>query len=294
MTHLSRKHNIAHAEQLELRILPTVKVNFNPNNGLLKITGDNSNNIVEIDGLAFSDLELFIDGNLFDQFDNVQKIKVNLKGGDDQFHISAFQYNGATSVKFGQGADLLDIDDEINLGSGADVRTEIRDFKADFGGNAGDLAQMDGGVRIQGDVEIKRVADVDCDGDGIDSTVENDDVQFKGDTVIQLSGLGDVDGDGFEVELDNIFASGGDVFLIVGSNFTDRINISRSKSQGDFKIDLRNGDDLLRVDNGGVLKNSFINNLSLFDGGTGDDTLLLGVDNDFGSPPTILNFETVV
>ncbi|MCA9099101.1 MAG: hypothetical protein KDA36_11965, partial [Planctomycetaceae bacterium] len=82
---------IAPPEQLELRILPTVKVNFNPNSGLLKITGDNSNNIVEIDGLAFSDLELFIDGNLFDQFDNVQKIKVNLKGGDDQFHISAFQ-----------------------------------------------------------------------------------------------------------------------------------------------------------------------------------------------------------
>lgn len=280
-------------EQLELRLLPTVKVNFNPNNGLLKITGDNADNKIEIDGLASEgDLELFIDGNLFDQFDDVQTIKVNLKGGNDEFHISAFEFNGATTVKFGQGADLLDVDDQINLGSGTNARTELRGIKADFGGNAGDLAQMDGDIRINGDVEINRVADVDFDGTGTNFNLENGDVFFIRDTLIRLSGFGDVDGDGFETELDNVAGGGNGAFKILGANSADRINVARSIFFGDLNVDLRNGDDLLRVDNGDTLKNSFGN--TLFDGGTDNDTLLLGINNLFFVPPVTLNFETTV
>jgi len=295
MPHPSRKRDIAPAEQLELRILPTVKVNFNPNNGLLRITGDNSNNIVEIDGLALNDLELFVDGNLFNQFNNVQQIKVNLKGGDDQLHISAITFNGTTSVKFGQGADLLDIDDQINLGSGTDGRADFKAFKADFGGDAGDLAQMDGGAFITGDFEINRVADVDFDGKGSSFNLEgSDDLFFAKNTLIRLSGLGDVDGDGFEVELDNVFGGGSRVFTILGSNSTDRVNFARNSFQGEFKIDLRNGDDLFRIDNGDSLKNQFANNQPVFDGGTGNDTLLQGASNLFDLPPEVVGFETVV
>ncbi|MCA9093286.1 MAG: hypothetical protein KDA68_07355 [Planctomycetaceae bacterium] len=291
MPHPSRKHNIVPAEQLELRILPTVKVNFNPNNGLLKITGDNAADRVEIDGTGASgDFELFTDGNLFGEFENVLRLKINLKGGDDQLHFSSLAI-GSISVKFGEGADLLDIDSQINLGTGPSIETDLfGDLKVDFGGNSGDLAAVDGEVRMTGLVTLDGVADVDFDGAGTNFGLEDEDVIVTG-VRIGLSGLGDVDGDGFAVELDNVFLNGG-FFTVVGSNSTDLINVARSSFFGELKIDLRDGNDTLRIDNGDSLKNRFVNP-ALFNGGQGQDTLLQGIDNIFNSDPIISGFETI-
>jgi len=44
----NRRASFSPPEQLELRLLPTVKVNFNPNSGLLKFTGDDDINRIKL------------------------------------------------------------------------------------------------------------------------------------------------------------------------------------------------------------------------------------------------------
>ncbi|MCA9096388.1 MAG: hypothetical protein KDA68_23070, partial [Planctomycetaceae bacterium] len=119
MSRKIRKSHIVSAEQLELRILPTVKVNFNPNSGQLKITGDSAANDITLDGLATpGTLEVFINNTFFSPYAGVKSLKINLKGGDDKLNMSALDLEGNVNIKFGDGADVLDLDSFTQLGTG--------------------------------------------------------------------------------------------------------------------------------------------------------------------------------
>lgn len=89
---MARKRTLraAHPEQLELRILPTAKVSFNSRSGLLKITGDNADNDVSLDGLATAgSLEVFINNTFYDDFSGVKSLKIDLKRGNDKLRMAA-------------------------------------------------------------------------------------------------------------------------------------------------------------------------------------------------------------
>jgi len=133
----TRRPRVAPPEHLELRILPTVKVNFNPGSGLLKITGDNAANEITLDGLGVSgQLQLYIDGVHFDDFSGVTSVKAKLKAGDDRLLYNAVLVTGDFSAKLGKGADEFDVDDVINIGTGPDSIANFgSNLTVDFGGN---------------------------------------------------------------------------------------------------------------------------------------------------------------
>jgi len=282
---------ISPSEQLELRVLPTVKVNFNPNNGLLKITGDNLDNKVEVDGDGTKGhAEVFVDDVSVGEFVNVISIKANLKGGDDFLFLAALQIDGNVTANFGDGADELDMD---NLGFNmVDDELEIEGFlKANLGNDPGDFAEMDDAITIDGDVTIIGVADVDFNGDGVNRNVEADDITLLSDLSITFSGFGDTDADGFELDIDNVNVSG--TTLIKGTNQEERLEITDCRFQGNFTANLDDGDDFINMNNGAADSNIFFSN-AIFNGGDDNDTFLKGLDNFFTVPETILNFETVV
>ena len=64
MSRQTRRTQVSPAEQLELRVLPTVNVAFNAGSGLLKVRGDNNDNTVAIEGLgSFGHVVVFVDGS---------------------------------------------------------------------------------------------------------------------------------------------------------------------------------------------------------------------------------------
>lgn len=288
----TRLNRIAPAEQLELRILPTVKVNFNPNSGLLKITGDNADNDVEVEGQGIEGkVKVFVDNVSVGEFTNVVSIKTNLKGGDDELDLAAFQIDGNVTVKLGDGADELDLD------ASARTVTEglfIRGFlKADLGNDVGDLADFDDTVVIGGDATITGVVDVDFDGDGTFGTIVelNDDITFFSNLRINFSGLGDVNGDNFELDFDNVNVAG--TTTLDGSNNIERFQFTNCNFDGDFNVNMDDGNDVIDIDNGAVNENLFGSQAN-FRGGDDNDTLLKGVDNLFAQPELITGFETIV
>jgi len=290
MPRRTRKHQIAPAEQLELRILPTVKVNFNPNNGLLKITGDNDSNRVDVEGLGTpGNVEVFVDGNSVGQFTGLKNIKANLKGGNDLLVLEALQIDGSVTAKFGAGADELDMD---NAATTVTEKIDIDGFlKADMGNDPGDFVEMDDQIDILLDVTLLGVADVDFDGNGTTRNYETGDITFFSDLTIKFSGFGDTNGDGLEFDCDNLNVSG--LTLLDGSNNSENIELTDCRFQRDFTADLNGGDDFINMNNGAADSSRFIG-VAIFNGGAGNDTFLLGNDNSFLVPETVLNFETVV
>lgn len=290
MPHTSRKHYITPPEQLELRILPTVKVNFNEKNGLLKITGDNEGNRVDVEGFGTpGNVEVFVDGNSVGQFTGLKNIKANLKGGNDLLVLEAFQFSGNVTAKFGSGADELDMD---NAATAVNEVLDIGGFlKADLGNDPGDFVELDDEIRILLDVTLLGVADVDFDGDGTTRNFEPGDITFFSDLTIKFSGFGDTNGDGLEFDCDNLNVSG--TTLLDGSNNAENIELTDCRFQIDFNADLNGGDDFINMNNGAADSSRFLG-IAIFDGGAGNDTFLLGNDNSFLDPETVLNFETVV
>ncbi|MCA9093289.1 MAG: hypothetical protein KDA68_07370 [Planctomycetaceae bacterium] len=284
---------IAPPEQLELRILPTVKVNFNQNSGLLKITGDNAANRIDIDGVNAGHFEVFIDNTFFDDFTSVDAIKINLKGGDDLLYINAVQLIGSLTVNMGSGADEFDMDNSINLGTGSDGITYIEtNTKINLGGDQGDLVDLDGNIGFNGDVSIKGAADVDLDGGGNLHTFEPDlDIFFNKTLNIDFAKSGDVNGDNWTLDFDNVHAVSS--VNIKGSNLADSLQLTRSYFFFPLELTLSGGDDSVDIDNGAANKNEFNSGL-IANGGSGEDTLLKGLDNLFGSPEDVTGFETIV
>lgn len=295
MRHFTRKHHLPPAEQLELRILPTVKVNFKPNNGLLKITGDSAANEITLDGLGTpGSLEVFINNTFFNTFAGVKSLKINLRDGNDKLNMSFLDLEGDVSLKFGDGADVLDLDSFTLLGTGGNGPSHFGGFfKANFGGDAGDFAGMTNGVAVDGDVTIDRVADARLLGDGTSPQGELGlDLFFQSNLTIRLSGFGDVDNDGRELFGNNFYVAG--ETLIDASDSVDRFQIRSSRFDGLFTALMGDGDDYLFLDFPVSQHNEFGSD-AVFDGGDDNDTLVLGSNILFsGNPPVITNFESVI
>jgi len=284
---------IAPAEQLELRILPTVKVNFNPGSGLLKITGDSADNRIDIDGLATpGSMEVFVNNTLFDDFAGVKSIKVTLKDGNDTLFMGAVKIPGNLTVNLGDGADELDIDNIPNLGTGPNGVVNIGGFvKANLGGDADDLLDFDDGIVITGSATFTGVADADFNGDGTDFQIQNaDDITFLSNLTIKFSGFGDENNDNLELDFDNVNVQG--TTILDGTNEIERFDFTNC-SFGNFNANMDDGDDLININNGAAQKNSFLAQAN-FRGGDDNDTLLKGLDNLFALPELITGFETVV
>lgn len=288
----TRRNRIAPPEQLEQRILLTVKVSFNEQSGLLKITGDNAANRIDLDGVNPGHFELFIDNTFFDNFTSVDAVKINLKGGDDLLYFNAFFLVGSLTVNMGSGADELDMDNSINFGSGSDGSTYVENaVKINMGGDVGDLVDFDGNIGFNGTVSIKGAADVDLDGGGTLHTFESAlDIFFNRTLKIDFAKSGDVNGDNLTLDFDNVYNTQG--VTINGSNLADNLQITRSYFFLAANLSLSGGDDNVDIDNGAANKNEFLSGLNA-NGGSGNDTFQKGLDNLFGTPEVITAFETV-
>ena len=287
-----RPPRLAPPEQLEQRLLLTVKVSFNDNSKILKITGDNAANRIDLDGLGnFGQLELFVDNTLFDDFFGVESVKINLKGGDDQLYINAVRLIDKLTVNMGSGADELDMDNSVNLGTGPDGGTYIEStVKINMGADQGDLVDFDGNVGFNGPVSIKGVADVDFDGAGVLHTNEPAaDVFFNRKITIDFSSFGDVNGDNLTLDFDNVYSL---ECHINGSSIADNLQITQSYFFLELGLDLSAGDDVVDIDNGAAAKNQFASGIKA-NGGSGNDTFQKGLDNIFNSPEILVAFETV-
>lgn len=289
----TRKNHFSPTEQLELRVLPTVNVVFNAGSGLLKITGDSADNRIDIDGLATpGSLEVFVNNTLFDDFAGVKSIKVTLKDGDDTLFMSVVKIPGNLTVNLGDGADEIDIDGGINLGTGPDGVGNIGGFvKANLGGDVDDNLDFDDGIVFSGNALFSGVADADLNGDGTNFQVQNaDDITFLSNLTIKFSGFGDKNGDDLELDFDNVNVQG--TTTLDGSNDIERFEFTNC-SFGDFNADMDDGDDFININNGAALKNSFLAQAN-FRGGDDNDTLLKGLDNLFAQPELVDDFETVI
>jgi len=295
MTNTSRKHNLAPPEQLEQRLLLTVKVKFNPNSGLLKFTGDSAANEITLDGLATpGSLEVFINNTFFDTFAGVKSLKINLKDGNDKLNMSALDLEGNVNLKFGDGADVLDLDSFTQLGTGGNGPTHFGGFfNANFGADLGDFAEMTNGVTIEGDAIITGVADARLIGEGNSSQGEFGlDVVFGSKLTINYSGFGDVDNDARELFAINLYVRGES--LINGSNNTERFQMLENRFDGQFTLRMDDGDDSFFINFPPTDRNEFGADVIL-NGGDGNDTAFIGAGNLFsGSPPVISDFETVI
>jgi len=291
MSRQTRRTQVSSAEQLELRVLPTVNVAFNASNGLLKITGDNASNKVEVEGLGDEGhVEVFVDDVSVGEFENVVSIKANLKGGDDDLLLAAIVIEGNVTANLGDGADELDLDDSART---IDDILAIEGFlKVNFGSDVGDQADFDDAIAIGKDVTLTGVADVDFNGDGTDVNVQLDeDISFFANLNIEFSGLGDVNNDGLELDFDNVNVQGTTTFD--GTNNIERFEFTNCAFFGDFNANMDDGNDTIDINNGANQKNAFFSEAN-FRGGDDNDTLLKGIDNLFSQPELITGFETVV
>lgn len=290
MSRQTRRPRMTVTEQLELRVLPTVNVAFNPNSGLLKVKGDNGDNFVEIEGKGTpGHLEVFVDGVSVGEFNNVRSIKANLKGGNDDLLLAAIQIEGSVNAKLGSGADQFDIDSSAgSLTAPVIIGGSV---VANLGNNAGDNLDFDDNIQIYGDAIFSGVADVDMNGDGTSAIPEiDDDILFFSDLTIRFSGHGDSNSDNLELDLDNV-GVGGRVTLD-GSNEAERVEMTNCFFSDEFNANLDDGNDVIDIDNGAANANFF--RQANFRGGDDNDTLLLGIDNLFEAPAQITDFETIV
>lgn len=291
----SRSHTLPQPEQLEQRLLLTVKVKFNPNSGLLKITGDSDANIVTLDGLTTpGSLEVFIGNTLHNTYNGVKSLKINLKDGNDKLNMAFLDLAGNVNLKFGDGADVLDIGSFTALGSGGNGPSHFGGiFKAEFGADPGDFVEMTNGVTIEGDATINGASDARLLGDGTSPQGEfNLDVAFRSDLTINLADFGDVDNDGRNLYAINLYVQG--QTLIDASENVDHFMMLMNRFDGNFTALMDDGDDDLFINFSGNQKNEFGAGVT-FNGGDDNDIFTLGSGNLFsGSPPVITNFETVV
>lgn len=290
-----RLWNLPPSEQLEQRLLLTVKVKFNPNSGLLKITGDKDANNVTLDGLANpGSLEVFINNALHDTYSGVKSLKINLKDGNDKLNMAFLDLAGNVNLKFGDGADVLDIGSFTALGSAGNGPSHFGGFfKAEFGNDEGDFVEMTNGVDIHGDVTINGASDARLTGDGTTPQGELGlDLYFRSDFTINLADFGDVDNDGRNLYAINLYVQG--QTLIDASENVDHFMMLMNRFDGNFTAFMDDGDDDLFINFSGNQKNEFGAG-AFFNGGDDNDIFTLGSGNLFsGSPPVITNFETIV
>jgi len=289
MTNTSRKHNLAPPEQLEQRVLLTVKVKFNANSGLLKITGDDDANRIDLDGLGTSgQLQLYIDSTHFDDFTGVNTINVKLKGGNDFLYFNSIKINGSLTANLGSGSDELDIDNSINFGSGPDETNFIGgQVKADLGGNVGDLLDIDNELIVNGNASFKGFSDVDMNGAGTNYLFQPGDIHFKADLNLDFGISADLNANSREILLDNVLVDG--TAVINGTDSVERVRFTSSRFN-DILVNLEGGNDSLNIVVAPDSSNRFVS--SEFHGGDGNDEII-DFSNLYDNPRVISGFETI-
>lgn len=288
-----RNRRLAPPESLELRILPTVTVDYSNGSKVLTITGDNAANRIDLDGLGNpGEVSIYVDSVFVETHLDIESIKANLKGGDDKLYINAVHIQGKLTVNMGSGADELDMDNSPNFAAVADDATYIGStVKVKMGGDQGDLVDLDGNVGFAGTVSMKGVADADFNGGGSSYLYDpNEDIYFNKTLKIGFSSFGDVNGDNLTFDIDNLIPFD---IIVTGSSLADRIQITQSRFLSEVRFKLGNGDDLVDLGTGDANKSQFYFGIEA-DGGNGNDTFLKGLDNIIGPPEALTNFETIV
>lgn len=281
-------------EQLEERRLLAVSVTTGKQ-GLLKITGDGDGDVVEVDGTGnFGEVDVWVNGSFEGTFAGVKTIKAAMKGGDDELHLSAIQIGGAVDVDMGAGDDLFDVDTLATGGEGFFAGNVFIGGAviAKLGNNTGDLVQWETdiggeglGITIGNNVTLQGAADVNLDGEGGDSGVQNDDINIGGFLKISSNVANDIDGDGHTVHVDDVNVGGTTILALNGAD--DDVLIEDSNFARRVAASLGAGDDDLEVRNSSFAADVVAN------GGKGDDFLDASVGNDFAVEPVVNGFETV-
>lgn len=277
-----------HPEHLELRIYPTVKVNFNPNSGVLKITGDNAANRIDLDYLDIGDMEVFVDTELVGTFEGVVSIKAKLKGGDDRLLLNGIR-TGSLTANLGSGADELDIDSAVNLGTGPDSDVYFGGaVNVNLGGDLGDLLDFDDAIRFREDASFKGVSDLTMQGDGTSYGPNIDfDVYFDKNLTVTFGKSSDVNADSREINLASVVVKG--VAKFTGTNAVERFESITSNFEN-FQMDLSGGNDFFDIIDNVSEQNRF--GTSLFNGGSGDDGMT-NANQIFETPPTFIGIEQI-
>jgi hypothetical protein len=293
-------------DHLENRLTPTTFVNLSQGGHTLNITGDNHANTVDIQqDDTNNQLTVVADGHTV-QFDSDQitNIKVNLKGGDDQFSYglqSDFTNSKKINIDLGKGNDQAQLnffndgnikaDLAINVlgGSGNDQLKasfgEVDDAKLTLNAFMGD-GKDDVTVNLLGDLKGTTKVNINVDGGAgkdmfffeADNDMVNNDttgIDIDSDASLNVRLLGGLDRDVmdafYEGELNGKFN-----FLADGGKGNDKIDAEftlDSGSTGSLKAAVLGGkgDDDLKLNvtdnsNGQADVHAFV------DGGSGFDT----------------------
>src|SRR5262245_24891798 len=282
-------------ERLEDRRLLAVSVTTGKQ-GLLKLTGDDAGDVVEVDGTGnFGEVTVWVNGSFEGTFAGVKTIKAALKGGDDELHLSAIQIGGAVDVNMGGGDDLFDVDTLATGGEGSFAGSVFIGGAVicKMGNNDGDQVEWetDGGgeglgIIIGNNVTLQGAADVNLDGEGGDSGVQDDDINIGGFLKISSNVANDIDGDGQTVRIDDINVGGTTILALNGAD--DDVQVEDCSFARRVEASLGGGDDELEV-----LDSTFAADV-VANGGNGDDSLDASVGNSFAVEPVVNGFETVV
>ncbi|MCA9096997.1 MAG: hypothetical protein KDA36_01360 [Planctomycetaceae bacterium] len=262
-------------ENLEDRVLLTVKLQFNSGKEQLTIKGTKASDTVVLDGSGTTGgVDAFVNGAFFQHYDNVRNIVANFKGGDDRFDLGAVQIAGSVSVKMGSGTDVMNADTITHLGTGPNgIIRIVGSVDVDMGNNAGDKIfwnTLSGfGMLISGPTSLKGAADVRLDGSGGSFIAEAGDITFESSLKIALSSFGDTDSDGFNCFFDNVNISGTTEILATGAN--DSISIGDTSVLDTTTIVLGSGTNLVDVDV--PSRANYFRGLVTYDGQGGTDTL---------------------
>jgi hypothetical protein len=290
-------------EQLENRALLAVSVTTGKQ-GLLSIVGDSAGDVVEVDGTgAAGQVNVYVNGSYEGTFDGIKTIKANLKGGDDELHLSAIHIGGAVSVDMGGGEDLFDLDTQSVAGGEGGQAFSGNVFIGGsvickMGGNAGDNVECDTavggeglGITIGNNVTLAGTADAELDGAGTTYGAESEDIRIGGFLKVSLNGSGDADGDDTEVLLNNVNVGG--TTILNGSAIRDRIVAIDSSFARRVAVTLGAGDDKLDLDAGAGSANLFSGPV-VADFGAGTDTLDDQPGNIFLVPPVGKNGPEII
>ena len=272
-------------ERLEDRQLLAVSVTTGKK-GLLLLTGDAANDVVQIDGTGIpGQVQVFVNAVSQGLFNSVQTIKGNLGLGNDELHLSAVQIGGNVDLNMSLGADLFDVDNDTFGGANPDGSVFIGgSVIVSMGGHTGDFVEWTSdvapfGIQVGRNVTLTGCADVELDGAGTDFNLQPRDISIGGFASITLTGLGDVNGDALELDMDNVNVFG--ATNLKGSAAVDRIEISNSSFIRKFVGTLGGGNDDLDLDAAGN-PNRFGAAMAV-DFGIGIDTL----DNQAGNVFTV-------
>lgn len=284
MTRRRRSISISNPQSLELRIVPTVTVNFSAASGLLKLTGDGASDVVELDSQGTAGkIIVKVNGAAAGNFNNVKNINAKLGDGNDKLNFKDVNLPGNVVANLGGGADQMNFVGVDKIGGL---------LNANFGSNTGDFVNCQNNTLIvNGDTSFIGVADVNLNGKGDSFLDDVDDIDFKGKLTIRFGASGDVNSDDYELFFSNVNVFG--TTLIKGTGRVERLDIGDSSFGGKFTATLADGNDELDVRTEVVDKNAFAAAV-FFKGGDGNnDVAKIGNNNDFAQNPVVTGFETV-